>query len=101
MTVNKPALRIADLERAVLQVFPDSSLELPEGEDGLHEACGADRMTAGEEPSGRVHGNFIPAVRLERNAVIHVRKERRARLDELPAFAVPAETQVFVRLDLG
>src|SRR5882762_7801337 len=56
VAVDQTALGVFDLELVVSQMLPDRALQLPEREHGLHQTGGADRVAAGEQATGGIHG---------------------------------------------
>jgi hypothetical protein len=54
MRMDGAALRIPDLERAIVKVLTHAPLQLPDGEDRLHQPGRADGMPAGDQPARRV-----------------------------------------------
>ena len=53
--VNRSTFGVWHLEGGILKVFLDTTLKLPDGEHGLHEAGSAHRVTTGDKPAGGVH----------------------------------------------
>src|SRR6266702_1379921 len=85
MTVDQPAPRVRNLQTGVSQVLADRLLELPEGEDRLHQAGRPDRVAAGQEPAGGIYRDPPPpAVAREAEAVIDGGKEGGSRIDVTP-----------------
>ena len=79
--------------------LPMAALQLPDGEDGLHQAGGADRVPAGDQTAGRVDrasGSFW-----QLQSVIDARHEGLAGGGKWTALSVAAQSQVFVGLDLA
>ena len=79
-------------------MFPDRALQLPECKHGLHQSCGPDRMAAGQQAPGGIHGN--PALIGQFETIINRRQERHTTLDEVTTLAILAEAQIFIGLDL-
>ena len=79
-------------------MLADGPLQLPKGEDRLHQPRGADRMPTGQQPAGRIHRQA--SLFRQTHAVIHARQKRDAAFDESSALPVLAKPQVLVGLDL-
>ena len=56
MGVNGSLPGVRDLERRIAEVLVHGSLQLPDGEHPLHESGRSDRMAAGNQTAGRIHG---------------------------------------------
>src|SRR5262249_33718180 len=87
VAVDQPAPGVRDLEGRIAELLRDAVLELPQGEDRLHEAGRPHRVAAGDQaPTG-----------IDRELA---RNGRVAFLDEPAALAVTAEAPVLIGLDL-
>ncbi len=98
MAVDQTALGVFDLELVVSQMLPDRALQLPEREHGLHQACGPDRMAAGEQATGGIHGKLASLGQFK--SIVDRGHERDTAFDEAPALAIFAEAQIFIGLNL-
>src|SRR3972149_9633626 len=93
--VDEPSPRVLDLDVGpvdpffrVAAVLGYRPLELPEGEDALHDAGGAHRVRAGQEPARGVHRHLPIDARV-------------ALIDEKTALPIEGEAHVLIRLQLA
>ena len=73
MRVDRAALRILDLERAIVKMTFHAPLQLPDGENRLHQASCANGVSAGDQPARRIDGagRFLGQVQ----AIVDIRKK--------------------------
>src|ERR1700741_2595148 len=98
MAVDQTALGVFDLELVVSQMLPERTLQLPEREHGLHQARGPNRVAAGQQATGWIDGKG--ALFGQFKSVVDPGHERETAFDEAATFAIFAEPQILIRLNL-
>src|SRR5207237_9016119 len=98
MAVDQTARGVFDLELVISQMFPERTLQLPKREYGLHEASSSDRVAAGQQATGWIDGKT--ALFGQFNSVVNPGHERDTAFNEAPTFAIFAESQILIGLDL-
>src|SRR5436309_10654473 len=86
--MDETTLRVRYLEFVIANMFADGVLQLPKHRHRLHESSRADRMPAGEQPTGGINRQLA----LER---------RMAFINEPSAFAVFAQAEILVGLEFA
>src|SRR5574337_1380301 len=99
VAVDGPTSGALDLKPVVTKVLFNASLQLPQGEDRLHQTGGPHRMAAGDQASRRVDGKR-PGL-LEIKAVVEIGQKRVPLLRPSTTLPVLAEAHILVGLDLG
>src|SRR3990172_2394599 len=56
MRMDRAALGVLHLQRLIAEMFLHGALQLPEGEDALHQAGRADGMPASDQAARRIDG---------------------------------------------
>ena len=99
MRVDRSVSGILHLQFVVPEMFLDRTLQLPDGEHALHQARCSDRVPTRDQPTGWINGanRFV----FKFYTVIDARQECFARFSERPTFAVTAQAEILIRLDLA